>query len=88
MESRFKVRCSSSPTDGWLLPAASATVSPEVALERLCVVNLKGGDVIVGTLRKGYDKDTYNVICTLPGSALHENMSVKNVSTVLWIRPR
>ena len=84
----LQVRCSSSPADGWLLLAASATVSPEVALERLCVVNLKGGDVIVGTLRKGYDKDTYNVICTLPGSALHENMSVKNVSTVLWIRPR
>jgi plasmid maintenance system antidote protein VapI len=84
----LQVRCPSSAADGWLVFCASATVPPDSALERLCVVNLKGGDAIVGTLRKGYNKDTYNIICTLPGNVTHENQTVKNASTVLWVRPR
>lgn len=84
----LQVRCPSSAADGWLVFAASATTPPATALERLCVVHLKSGDTIVGTLRKGYDKDTFNIICNLPEPHLHENVSVKSVSTVLWIRPR
>ncbi len=84
----LQVRCPSSAADGWLLFCSSAAVAPLTSLERLCVVHLKSGDTLIGTLRKGYDKGTLNVNCALPEPHLYENQIVKSVSEVLWIRPR
>ena len=84
----LQVRCPSSASDGWVIFCSSAKSPPELSLERFCVVHLTSGSSVVGTLRKGYEKDTYNVFTSLPSESSLENVSVSNVSAVLWIRPR
>jgi DNA-binding Xre family transcriptional regulator len=84
----LQVRCPSSPADGWVIFCSSAKSAPETTLERFCVVHLTSGSSVVGTLRKGYEKGTFNVFTSMPSESSLENVSVSSVSSVLWIRPR
>lgn len=84
----LQVRSASSPTDGWLVYCSPAIAHPAAALERFCVVTLADGETVIGTIRKGYEDSTYNIITTFPNQSVLENKKVTTVSTVLWIRPR
>lgn len=84
----LQVRCPSSAADGWIVFCSSAKSPPDTSLERLCVARLANGVSVFGTLRKGYEKNTYNIFTSLPLESSLENQSVDSVSSVLWIRPR
>lgn len=84
----IQVRSSSSPADGWLILCASQVLQPETALGRLAVIHLKNGERVLGTLRKGYEAKSFNVVQVIPAENVLENQVVVGANAVLWIRPR
>jgi transcriptional regulator with XRE-family HTH domain len=81
-----QVRAPEILTDGWLIIASGFDSRVEALLDRLCVVDIAGGGQTIGTLRRGYDQDCYSVV-PFVGNASVDNVSVKAVAAVLWIRP-
>lgn len=82
----LQVRAPELLTDGWLLIASPFDTRIDALLDRLCVVDVKSAGQVVGTLRRGYDDDRYSVV-PFVGSASVDNVAVKAVAAVLWIRP-
>lgn len=72
--------------DGWLVYFVDGVkrVPPE-ARGRLCVSWL-GVNAIIGVLRAGYVRGTFNLQPWIPGAAMLENVQVERASPVLWIR--
>lgn len=83
-----QVRSPSSAADGWLILCASQVIEPKAALGRLAVIHLKNGERVLGTLSKGYEAKSFNVVQVIPAENLLENQSVVGANAVLWIRPR
>lgn len=83
----IQVRAPSAFNDGWFLIVSGGEHLPELLVDRLCVVALKGGKQVVGTLRRGYEPDTYNVLPLMPSAPTLENVEVVGAATVLWMRP-
>lgn len=84
----LQVRCPQGMHDGWLLLCAASVLAADAAIDRLCVVHLMNGERVVGTLKRGYEGSTYNIVSTIPSPAVRENQAVSHANPVLWIRPR
>lgn len=84
----LQVRCPQALHDGWLLLCAANVTPADEAIDRLCVVHLASGERVIGTLKRGYEQRTYNVVSTIPTVEVRENQAVSHANQVLWIRPR
>lgn len=84
----LQVRCPQDLHDGWLLLCGAHVLQPDAAVDRLCVVHLRSGTRVVGTMKRGYEQNTFNIVSTIPQVALRENQAVAHANPVLWIRPR
>lgn len=84
----LQVRCPQGLHDGWLLLCGAHELQPDAAVDRMCVVHLASGERVVGTMKRGYESETFNVVSTLPQAMLRENQAVVHANPVLWIRPR
>lgn len=84
----LQVRAPSAYCDGWMLFVSDGEHLPELLVDRICVANVKGGRRVIGTLRRGYEPDTYNVLPFIPSAPPLENLAVESATTVLWMRPQ
>lgn len=84
----LQVRCPQDLHDGWLLLCGAHVLQPDAAVDRLCVVHLRSGARVVGTMKRGYEPNTFNIVSTIPKVGLRENQAVAHANPVLWIRPR
>lgn len=87
--SALQVRAPSTFHDGWLLFVGGDN-PPEAFQDMVCVITLTGGKRIAGTLRRGYESGTYNVIplMDMTGKGTMEDQTVESVAPVLWMRPQ
>lgn len=84
----LQVRCPQSVSDGWLMLCGAQVLKPDAAIDLLCVVHLKNEERVIGTIKRGYDANTFNVVSFVPQTAVRENQAVSHANPVLWIRPR
>jgi hypothetical protein len=81
-----QIRSPESATDGWVLFSGLFDSRAEALIDRLCIAELTGEGHVVGTLKRGYDDEKFNLV-PFTGSAPIENVAVKAAAPVLWIRP-
>jgi len=86
----LQIRAASNFYDGWMVYVGPQSDMPWLCLDRICVVALPGGQRVLGTLRRGYEEDTYNIVPLLDptGLTVLDNQKVEGVSPVLWMRPQ
>lgn len=72
--------------DGWVVFAGAYDSRVDALIDRLCIVDLRGDGHRVGTLKRGYEDDRFNVVPFI-GAGVYENVVVKAAAPVLWIRP-
>jgi DNA-binding XRE family transcriptional regulator len=71
--------------DGWLLFFEPANGMAPQLITRLCIAELDNSQRRVGTLRRGYTDNTYNLM--LPGGDMVENVTVRAATQLSWIKP-
>jgi hypothetical protein len=81
-----QVRTHTSIKDGWLLFVSPTQNDPATQVDTLCVCATKTGEHIAGLLRKGYRRDSQNLILWPSGETLTD-VSIAWASPVLWIKP-
>lgn len=81
-----QMRSHASVTDGWLLFVTPAQVPPADNADQLCLVALADGRQMLGIVRRGYRRDTHNLVLW-PGMETLDDASIVWSSTVLWLRP-
>jgi len=72
--------------DGWVIFAGAFDARVDALIDRLCILELRGEGHRVGTLKRGYEDDRFNVVPFI-GGGVYENVVVKAAAPVLWIRP-
>jgi hypothetical protein len=82
----IQVRSHSSTKDGWLLFLTPAQVAPAENIDQLCLVATGDGRQILAVVRRGYRRDTHNLIIW-PSNEMISDASIVWTSTVLWIKP-
>jgi transcriptional regulator with XRE-family HTH domain len=82
----IQVRSHSSTKDGWLLFVTPAQVKPAENIDQLCLVATGDGRQVLAVVRRGYRKDTHNLIIW-PSNEMISDASIVWTSTVLWIKP-
>jgi DNA-binding transcriptional regulator YdaS (Cro superfamily) len=82
----IQVRSHSSTKDGWLLFVTPAQVAPAENIDQLCLVATGDGRQILAVVRRGYRRDTHNLIIW-PSNEMISDASIVWTSTVLWIKP-
>lgn len=81
-----QVRAPELSMDGWVLFSGAFDSRVDALIDRLCIVELRGDGHMVGTLKRGYDEDKFNLVPFTGGSTV-ENVAAKAAAPVLWIRP-
>lgn len=81
-----QVRSPNSIKDGWLLFVTPAQVPPAQCLDSLCVVATNSGQHLMGIVRRGYRKSTYNVVLW-PSGQMQTDVDLAWASKVLWLKP-
>lgn len=81
-----QVRSPNSIKDGWLLFTTPAQVDPATCIDSMCVVATTAGDHLVGVVRRGYRKSSFNLV-VWPSNVMLADVDVAWVSRVLWIKP-
>lgn len=81
-----QIRASELSSDGWVLFSGAFDTRVESFIDRLCVVELAGYGHMIGTLKRGYDDEKFNLV-PFTGAATIDNVAVKAAAPVLWIRP-
>lgn len=82
----IQIRASELVSDGWLLFTGAFDPTVEAFIDRLCVADLEGSGHMVGTLKRGYDPEKFNLV-PFTGATTINNVAVKAAAPVLWIRP-
>jgi hypothetical protein len=82
----LQVRSHTSTRDGWLLFASPAQNEAADHLDQLCVCATSTGKQLIGVVRRGYRKDTKNVVLW-PADETIFDADLTWVSAVLWIKP-
>ena len=82
----IQVRSHSSVKDGWLLFVTPAQAAPAENIDQLCLVATGDGRQILAVVRRGYRRDTHNLI-VWPSTEMISDASIAWTSTVLWIKP-
>lgn len=81
-----QVRSHSSTKDGWLLFVTPAQLPAAENLDQLCLVALADGKQLLAAVRRGYRRDTHNLILW-PSNELVADAVIAWTSIVLWIKP-
>lgn len=81
-----QVRSHSSIKDGWLLYVTPAQNDPILQVDTLCVCATKEGKHLAGLIRKGYRRDSQNLVLW-PSSETLTDVNIAWASPVLWIKP-
>lgn len=81
-----QVRAHTSVKDGWLLFIAPAQSGAAEHLDQLCTCATKAGQQLLGVVRRGYRRDTQNLILW-PSNETIFDADLAWVSPVLWIKP-
>ena len=86
----LQIRAANNLYDGWMVFVGPANDMPYLCLDRICVVTLPGNQRLLGTLRRGYEQDHFNVVPLLDttGFGVLDDQMVDAVSPVLWMRPQ
>lgn len=84
----LQVRSVNNPRDGWLYFVSGLQQPPVECVDKLCVVALTDGRLLMAALKRGYKRDLYNLVLTHePEPTVMENKEVAWASRVLWIQP-
>lgn len=79
------VQCRTSDhMDGWMLFISGTHVAPTTVIGTTAMVAVKGNGQIIGYVKRGYQKGSYNVV-GLTGEA-HSNVELAWAAPVIWIR--
>lgn len=81
-----QVRAHNSIKDGWLLFVTPAQGEAGEHLDQLCSCATKAGKQLMGVVRRGYRRDTQNLIMW-PSNETIFDADLAWVSPVLWIKP-
>lgn len=81
-----QMRSPSSIKDGWLLFVTPAQVPPSTVIDSLCVVATTAGAHLVGIVRRGYRRQSCNLVLW-PSSQLLADVDLAWASQVLWVKP-
>lgn len=82
----IQVRAHSSTKDGWLLFVTPTQSDPREHYDQLCACATKTGKQLMGIVRRGYRRDTHNLI-VWPSDETLSDADLAWVSPVLWIKP-
>ena len=84
----LQLRAVNSIRDGWLFFVSGTQQPPQDALDKLCVLSLKDGRMMLAVLRRGYKRDLYNLIVLADDNDdVLENKEVAWAARVLWVQP-
>lgn len=81
-----QMRSPASVKDGWLLFVTPAQLPAAQNLDQFCIVALADGKQLIATVRRGYRRDTHNLILW-PSNEILADATVAWTSTILWIKP-
>lgn len=81
-----QVRSPSSIKDGWLLFVSPSQSPPEQNLDSLCVVATAAGQHLMGIVRRGYRRNTFNLVLW-PSGQMQTDVQMAWASRVLWLKP-
>lgn len=81
-----QVRAHNSVKDGWLLFITPAQGNAIEHIDQLCTCATKAGKQLIGVVRRGYRRDTQNLILW-PSNETIVDADLAWVSPVLWIKP-
>lgn len=81
-----QMRSHASVADGWLLYVTPAQHTPGHSADQLCLVAVADGRQLLGIIRRGYRRETHNLVLW-PSMETIDDASIVWASTVLWVRP-
>lgn len=81
-----QVRSHASVTDGWLLFISPAQSTATGNVDTLCLCATAEGRQLLGIIRRGYRRDTHNLVLW-PSMETIDDASIVWSSSVLWIKP-
>ena len=81
-----QVRTHASIKDGWLLFVSPAQGDPGNHIDNMCVCATKDGKHLMGLIRKGYRRESQNLILW-PSHETITDVQIAWASPVLWIKP-
>lgn len=82
-----QVRSHASIKDGWMLFVTPAQVAAESNMDQLCLVATADGKQVMAVVRRGYRRDTCNLVLW-PSMEILSDAQIAWTSMVLWIKPR
>lgn len=82
----IQVRAPELLQDGWVIFTGAADPRVAAMIDRLAVIELRGAGRVVGTVKRGYSEDRYNVVPLLGGPSVEDSEAL-SAAPVLWIRP-
>jgi hypothetical protein len=82
----IQVRSPATIKDGWLLFVSPTQAPSHEFIDKLCSTATVEGKQLVGVVRRGYRRDTHNLILW-PSMAVVSDVNLAWSSTVLWIKP-
>jgi hypothetical protein len=82
----IQVRSPATIKDGWLVFVNPTQSAPSEHIDKLCSTATAEGKQLVGVVRRGYRRDTHNVILW-PSMVSVADVTLAWSSTVLWIKP-
>jgi hypothetical protein len=83
----LQVRMVQTTYDGWLYFVSGQQQEPEQVLDRLCLVAVDDGRLLLAIVRRGYKRSLYNLVLSPDTTAVLENQKVAWAAPVLWIQP-
>jgi plasmid maintenance system antidote protein VapI len=82
----IQVRSPTTVKDGWLLFVNPAQAPANDNIDKLCSNATHEGKQLVGVIRRGYRRDTHNLILW-PSNNIASDVTLAWSSSVLWIKP-
>lgn len=82
----MQVRAAELLQDGWVLFAGAFDARVQAMIDRLAVLELRGAGRVVGTVKRGYSDERFNIVPWLGGPSV-EDAEALSAAPVLWIRP-
>ena len=82
----LQVRAAELLQDGWVLFTGAFDTRVQAMFDRLAVLELRGAGRVVGTVKRGYSDDRFNIVPWLGGPSV-DDADALSAAPVLWIRP-
>lgn len=82
-----QVRSHASIADRWLLFITPSQLPAMTNIDLLCLVATAEGKQVLAVVRRGYRRDTHNLVLW-PSMEVLSDAQIAWTSTVLWIKPR